>query len=217
MIAYFPSTPCGDKIIEGFGWEADPADKREFQKKFAGIVREWSERMGSLISGWWFDSAYSGPRTQFTWDCSRFEESGWGEAVRAGNPDSMYCLNPGANTFQYCLEDEGFLAGEANDLKVRPGRPLIGDKQWHSLVWIDCFWFHTDAGSKIAPPRFFDDELYDYLYACHRNGGAVTLNIGIYRDGSLAEQSLGQVRRMGEWMKAGKKPAPINKARRHYN
>lgn len=217
VVAYLTSTPCGDEMKEAFDWDRDPSDKSEFQKRYAGVVREWSEQMGPLISGWWFDCAYSGPRTQFTWDCSRFQGSGWGEAVRSGNPDSVYCLNPGANTFQYVSEDEGYLAGEANDLKVRPGRPLIGDKQWHSLVWIDCFWFHKDPEKTIPAPRFFDAELHDYIYTCHRNGGGVTLNIGIYRDGSLAEHSLEQLRRMGEYMKAGKKPGPIHKARRHYN
>ncbi|MDT8391421.1 MAG: hypothetical protein RRC34_13030 [Lentisphaeria bacterium] len=217
VLAYMTSTPCGDEMIEGFDWDRDPSDKSEFQKRYAGVVRRWSEQMGSQISGWWFDCAYSGPRTKFTWDCSRFEGSGWGEAVRAGNPDSVYALNPGANTFQYVLEDEGFLAGEASDLRVRPGRPLIGDKQWHSLVWLDCFWYHSTPGAKIDAPRFFDPELHDYLHTCHINGGAVTLNIGIYQDGSLAEQSLAQVTRMGELMQAGKKPEPMNRWRRRYS
>lgn len=216
MVAYLPTSPCSEEIEEGFGWNQSPTDKSEFQKRYAGVVREWSERMGSLISAWWFDGAYSGPRTKFTWGCERFEGSGWGEAVRAGNPDSVYCLNPGANTFQYVSEDEGFLAGEANDLRVRPGRPLIGDKQWHALTWIDCFWYHDKQGAKIDAPRFFDIELHDYVYTCHRNGGAVTLNIGIYQDGSLAEQSVAQVTRIAKWMKEGKKPESINRYRRRY-
>lgn len=216
VVAYLPSTPCGDKMKEGLGWDRDPSDKSKFQQLYAGVVREWSEQMGPLISAWWFDGAYQGPRTDFTWNCDRFEGSGWGEAVRAGNLESVYCLNPGANTFQYVSEDEGFLAGEANDLRVRPGRPLIGDKQWHSLVWIDCFWVHTTSGQKIDAPRFFDPELHGYIHRCHQNGGAVTLNIGIYRDGSLAEQTLAQVKRMGELMKSGAIPEPLNRYRNKY-
>ena len=217
VIAYLPSVADGDEVRNAFGWYDDEVDKSGFQKKFAGVVREYSERLGPLLSAWWFDSCYQGPRTGFTWNCDRFIDSGWGEAVRAGNPDSVYALNPGANTFQYVFEDEGYLAGEANDLKVRPGRPLIGDKQWHSLTWIDCFWFHTDPERGIDAPRFYDNELYDYLYTCHRNGGGVTLNVGVYRDGTMAEASLAQVRRMGELMKAGTKPQPYQKVRRLYN
>jgi hypothetical protein len=217
VMAYLTTNACGETFPDALGWNDDPSDKKEFQKKYARVVREWSERYGKLISGWWFDSCYAGPRTGFTWDETRFEGSGWREAVLAGNPDSVYCFNPGANTFQYVFDDEGYLAGEANDLKVRPGRPLIGDKQWHSLIWIDCFWFHTDPNRKIDAPRFYDNELHDYLYTCHQNGGGVTINIGIYRDGSLAEDSLEQVRRMGQLMKDGTPPKPYQKVRRLYN
>jgi len=216
MMAYFTGHPCGPEIKQAFGWDRDPVDKREFQRRYAGIVREWSEQMGPLISGWWFDGCYEGTRTKFSWGNSRFEGSGWGEAVRAGNPDSVYAMNPGANTFQYVSEDEGFLAGEANDLKVTPGRPLIGDKQWHSLVWTDCFWLHDTPDEPIQPPRFYDAELYSYLHRCHHNGGAVTLNIGIYRDGTLAERSLAQVHRMNRLMQEGTPPEPINRFRKRY-
>jgi alpha-L-fucosidase len=217
MMAYLSSTGSGKPLQEALGWNDHPSDKRGFQKRFAAVVREWSEQMGPLISGWWFDGSYEGPRTDFTWDNGRYEGSGWGEAVRAGNPDSVYCLNPGANTFQYCLEDEGFLAGEANDLRVRPGRPLIGDKQWHALTWIDCFWQHTDPDKEIDAPRYFDPELHGYVNRCHQNGGAVTLNIGIYQDGTLAEASVAQVTRIAQWMKAGKKPEPVNRNRTRYS
>lgn len=217
MIAYLSSSGSGKPLQDALGWDRDPSDKREFQKGLARVVRAWSQSMGPLISGWWFDGCYEGPRTNFTYDNTRFEGCDWGEAVRAGNPESVYALNPGANTFQYVSEDEGFLAGEANDLRVRPGRPLTGDKQWHALVWIDCFWVHDTPGRRIDAPRFFDPELHGYLHQCHQNGGAVTLNIGIYRDGTLAEQSLAQVSRMGALMRAGTKPEPVNRHRRRYS
>ena len=217
MMAYLSSSGSGEPLRNALGWHDDPCDKKAFQKRFAAVIREWSEQMGTLLAGWWFDGSYEGPRTDFTWDNTRYEDSGWSEAVRSGNPESVYCLNPGANTFQYCLEDEGFLAGEANDLKVRPGHPLVGDKQWHALVWIDCFWQHESPGKKIDAPRFFDPELHGYIHRCHQNGGAVTLNIGIYQDGSLAEQTLAQVKRMGDLMKSGAKPEPINQYRNRYS
>jgi len=218
MIAYLPTEvrAQSEQAQNALGWNLDPSDKSVFQKRWVGVVRQWSENMGPLISGWWFDGCYEGPRTDFTWDNTRFEGVGWTEAVRAGNPDSVYAMNPGANTFQYVSEDEGYLAGEANDLRVRPGRPLIGDKQWHALVWIDCPWMHREVGQEIPAPRFFDLELHDYLHACHQNGGGVTLNIGIYRDGTLADRSLAQVTRMAQLIQAGAKPEPINKHRRRY-
>lgn len=42
-------------------------------------------------------------------------------------------------------------------------------------------------------------------------------NIGIYQDGSLAEQTLKQVKQMGELKRSGAKPEPINSHRRRYS
>ncbi len=37
------------------------------------------------------------------------------------------------------------------------------------------------------------DELFEFVDKAHRNGGAVTLNVGIYENGSMAEPSVAQV------------------------
>jgi len=58
---------------------------------------------------------------------------------------------------------------------------------------------------------------FRYLDACHRNGGGVTPNIGIYQDGTLAEQSVAQVKRIAALMNAGAKPEPVNSYRRRYS
>jgi hypothetical protein len=217
MIAYISSSCSGEPLRKALGWYESETDKSAFQKRYAKVIREWSEQMGPLVSGWWFDGSYEGTRTDFKYGNERYEGSGWGEAVRAGNAESVYCLNPGSNTFQYCIEDEDYLAGETGDLRVRPGRPLVGDKQWHALVWIDCFWQVTEPGEAVPAPKFFDPELHGYLKRCHDNKGAVTLNIGIYQDGSLAEQTVAQVTRMAELMKSGAKPDPINRNRTKFN
>ncbi|MCC5845687.1 MAG: alpha-L-fucosidase [Verrucomicrobia bacterium] len=211
MIAYLPGAVPNQKeeVRSFFGWDADPIDKRDFQRKYARMVRSWSESMGTLISAWWFDGAYECQRTGYTHGNDRFEIPEWGEAVRAGNPDSVYCLNPGANTFQYVSEAEGYLAGEARELAVTPGRPLIGDKQWHSLVPIDCKWMHKTRGEEIPPPRFTDRELHSYVHRIHGNGGGTTLNIGIYLDGTMPEASLAQVTRVAGWVNAGTAPNEV--------
>jgi len=82
MIAYLSSTGSGQPAREAFGWDRDPCDKSESQKHWAHVVRQWSENMGPLISGWWFDGCYEGPRTNFTWDSSRFE----GSVIRLTRP-----------------------------------------------------------------------------------------------------------------------------------
>ena len=216
MMAYMSTKASSIPLSDALGWDDDPVDKKPFQRKFAAIIREWSVNMGPLISGWWFDGAYSGPRTGYTFGNERFEGVGWTEAVVAGNPDSVYCLNPGANTYQYCVEDEGFLAGKASHLHTQPGMPLVGDKQWHALLWTDCFWQHTEPGKKIDGPRFFDPELHRYLKRVNENGGAATLNIGTYQNGKLAEESAAQLTRLSELLKSGSSPQGMNRYRVKY-
>ena len=216
MMAYMSTKASSIPLSDALGWDDDPVDKKPFQRKFAAIIREWSVNMGPLISGWWFDGAYSGPRTGYTFGNERFEGVGWTEAVVAGNPDSVYCLNSGANTYQYCVEDEGFLAGKASHLHTQPGMPLVGDKQWHALLWTDCFWQHTEPGKKIDGPRFFDPELHRYLKRVNENGGAATLNIGIYQNGKLAEESAAQLTRLSELLKSGSSPQGMNRYRVKY-
>jgi hypothetical protein len=75
----------------------------------------------------------------------------------------------------------------------------------------------TTPGETVPAPRFFDPELHGYLRRCHDNKGAVTLNIGIYQDGSLAEKTVAQVTRMAELMKSGAKPEALNRPRFKYS
>ena len=70
--------------------------------------------------------------------------------------------------------------------------------QWHCLVWLDCFWAHWEKAGEIAPPRFTDEELWDFYKECRNRNGAVTWNIGIYQDGTLAEKTVEQVVRLKE-------------------
>ena len=129
----------------------------------------------------------------------RFDAAAWFAAARAGNPRAVVAMNPGVATtrheavFPQC---EDYLGGESNELHIRPVAALQDGLQWHGLIWIDCRWGHFEQPSEIEPPRFTDDELYDYLGECRRRGGGVTFNIGIYEDGSLAEASVAQLQRL---------------------
>jgi len=90
--------------------------------------------------------------------------------------------------------------------------------QWHSLLPIDCFWMHgarrpgwlpenpyrevpADVKSaSMEPPLYADQELGFYLENCLNTGGAVTLNVGIYEEGHLGEETVCQLARLAEKM-----------------
>ena len=207
MIAYIPSEADVQPAETRRFWEWDlhPRDKSRFQQKFMEFIRAYSVAHGDLIDGWWFDGCYDAIEKSFlrtrSWHNGRFDYPAWQAAVRAGNPRSVIAMCRGANDPGYVFREQDYLAGECNDLDVlKCGGPLVDGMQWHALLWIDCFWMHCEGPGPIQAPRFSLDDLYEFVHTSHRNGGGVTLNIGIYEDGSLAEESLQQLIALREKM-----------------
>jgi len=190
------------EFASAMGWEDDPVDKSRFQENLYALVEQWSTRLGPLLSGWWFDGCYDAAEKSFLleheWTNERFDPARFAAAARAGNPESVISMCPGANSYACVFpEIEDYLAGEANDLQRRPEAGLIFGLQWHVLAWIDCFWVHEKDGT-MAPPKYSDDELIAYLAHADAVGAGVTLNLGIYQDGRIGETTLDQMRRVRE-------------------
>ena len=207
VIAYLPSEVDGQKeeMRAALGWDLDPVDKSVFQERYRKIIGAWSVSLGKLLSGWWFDGCYNAQDKPFLrtreWSNRRFDINEWLASVKAGNPESVVAMNTGANNFELLFPYLDYLAGETNDLKTVPQGPLYNGAQWQALTYLDCLWGHVKVVGPIKPPRFSDEELFAWILACHIRGGAVTLNIGIYQDSTLAEATLAQVRRLGQRMK----------------
>ena len=110
--------------------------------------------------------------------CNTVEETGarWAAVSKAGNPDAVIAMNSGADKMVYVFKEQDYLAGDIGDLSLLPSASTIDGKQWHALLWLDCFWAHMGKPGPIDPPRFSDEELAAYINACHKEGGGVTLN-----------------------------------------
>ena len=209
MIGYLPSEVDAqpEETRRFWEWDAHPEDKSRFQEKYQRFIRAYAESLGELLNGWWFDGCYNAStnpylRTQ-TWHNGRFDFPAWQAAARAGNPAAVLAMNMDANDGRYPFPDLDYTAGECNDLDaLKCDSPLVnGRVQWHALLWIDCSWVHAEKPGLIAPPRFTLDELHAFVGGAHANGGGVTLNIGIYEDGSLADPSLDQLAALSERMR----------------
>lgn len=202
LIAYLPSEM--DSNTEEFrtkmGWDLDPKDKSVFQKRYEEVIREWAQKMGTLLDGWWFDGCYNAAEKDFLrthgWSNERFDYGEWKAAACAGNPDAVIAMCPGAEAMGYAFREQDYLAGEANTLNHKPDGPLIDGMQWHCLIWLDCRWGHWKQAGEIEAPRFTDEELMNFYQGCKENGGAVTWNIGIYQDGQMAEKTVEQIIRL---------------------
>ncbi|MCX7597383.1 MAG: hypothetical protein N2512_00755, partial [Armatimonadetes bacterium] len=166
--------------------------------------------LGRLCDGWWFDGCYE-------WDAFHnryYDWPAWIAAARAGNPDAIVAFNDGS----FCIGKikpvtplEDYLPGEVHDLvgsqillgKGEQARPYLPDSrfvegvQWHALVPVDSAF---DGG----PARHYsDDDLFRFVAACKKVGGAVTINLPIGLDGLVPQESIAQLQRLGQFLREG--------------
>ena len=206
FIAYLPTEMDAQNEVmrAAFAWD-ESSDKKEFMRRYIPVVRYYAEKFGKKISGWWFDGCYTASEKCFLrtrdWSNERFDKKLWFEAAKAGNLDAAIAMCNGANHMSCVFwEEEEYLPGEVNDLTHVPWEYDSEEKQWHALTWLDCSWMLPE-GEKMPEPKYSDEELFGYVKACLEKRGAVTLNIGIYEDGTLAEKTVEQVLRMKHVLK----------------
>jgi hypothetical protein len=60
--------------------------------------------------------------------------------------------------------------------------------RYHALLIMEPYWVQQ----KVAMPRpqFTAQKLGDYIAQCNANGGAVTINLGIYQDGTVDSKAV---------------------------
>ncbi|NSW57053.1 MAG: hypothetical protein HPY44_13660 [Armatimonadetes bacterium] len=206
FIAYLPAEVNAPTVLhEPFAW--NPEDQSEFQRRYTAFIREYAERFGELLDGWWYDGCYTWP----VFHNSLYDWPLWGSASRAGNLNAALAFNDGS----FCIgitrplsDEQDYLSGEVEELvdgRIRLGREdnarlYLPDSrfaegtrcQWHALVPIDCFWGHHTPGP-MDPPKYDDDVLLRFLSCCREVQGVVTLNVGIYQEGHIAGATLRQL------------------------
>ena len=218
FIPYLPSEVAAqaDAVRNGFAW--DPADQSQFQRRYTDFIRDYSLRLGTGLDAWWFDGCYD-------WDLFNnrtYDWPLWVGASRAGNPDAAVAFNDGSfylRKQEPVTPYQDYLSGEIGWLengRIRLGRETEREGpgtqvlptgrfvpgthcQWHGQLPIDCFWLYGGDGP-MDPPRYSDAELNSFVKSCLAVGGAVTLNVGIYREGRLAEKTVAQLARLSrDW------------------
>jgi hypothetical protein len=139
------------------------------------------------LSGWWFDDRYP---------FQPFEELD--KSAKAGNPGRLVAFNswilPKATEFQ------DYWAGEmGGDLMPLPSTAFFNQHgpesglQPHVLIFLDDNWVHGTENAEIVPPRFSDAQLIEYIKDCNSKGAPVTMNIGVYQDGTPSPRTLTQL------------------------
>jgi len=170
----------------------------EFQIRWEAVLREWSERWGRKVSGWWIDGVYFADAMYRHAAPPNF--ASFAAALRAGNPETIVAFNPGAFVPVAAQSgEEDYTAGEI-DLALPVGQWRDGSRitldgrvehaQCHVLTYLGEFWGRGQA-------RFPDEMVAAYTRFVTGRGGAVTWDVPPEPRGGLPEAFLRQLAAIG--------------------
>ena len=195
LMVYLPAgAPGGDHAAdEALEWRNGAYRNREFQLKWQQVIREWSQRWGTRVSGWWFDGCYW-PNTMY-----RGEEPNFGTfaaAARAGNPSSAVAFNPGVvYRIISMTPHEDFTAGEIDFPEKVTFRHNADGKRDGAQIQVLSF-----LGEKwgMGAPRFSTEQVVEYSRKVAAQGGAITWDTPIQLDGVFSKAFLDQLAAVGK-------------------
>lgn len=170
--------------VRALEWKSGPYRNREFQMKWESVIREWSNRWGTRVAGWWFESC-NWPNSMYRQpDAPNFES--FAAAARAGNPQAIVAFNPGVFHRALSLTPfEDYLSGEIHDPELWRAPQAIDGKmdgaQLHVLI---------DLGESHGkgPPRFTADQVAAFSRKVAKLGGALTWETPTQPDGTIARE-----------------------------
>ncbi|MFO1528407.1 MAG: GDSL-type esterase/lipase family protein [Kiritimatiellia bacterium] len=185
MLYWTGDGPRQDKqAADGLGgWPGKVTDP--YVKNWAAVAAEYSRRYGGKVRGWWVDGCYGH---------IGYNNARWGmlaEGLKAGNPRAIIALNNPSMTRANSSSDfDDFTTGEVNNLSDIPDDRWRDGKQFHLLTFLGSDWGHPGC-------RFSLDHLAAFMAPTLAAGGVVTLDVCVFRDGSVDPaqiKQLGQLR-----------------------
>jgi hypothetical protein len=168
-----------ERAAKALGWtEKESVD---YVRRWASVAREYSERYGAKVAGWWVDGCYP-------WIGYDDERLGiMAKALKAGNPNAIVALNPGVeNRVSAYTRWEDYTCGEQNEFKDIPEGRWVNGEQWHILSFLGC----SHQGWAVPGSKYKKQELADYVRKVNERGGVVSIDVMLYRDGALDRSQL---------------------------
>lgn len=156
--------------------------EEQFTRIMTEVVTEFGEHYKEKVAGYWFDCCYQAKEKYPGFSFREFFK-----VCKAGNPNRIITLN--SWIYPNVSEWQEFWAGEAAD---PVGLPVNGTTQergpgaglrYQALLIMEPYWVQDRVA--MPTPKFTAQRLGDYISQCMANGGAVTINLGIYQDGSV--------------------------------
>jgi hypothetical protein len=183
MLYWTGNGPGSDpKAVAAFGGWKTPIS-REWVQQWSAVVEEYGNRYGDKVAGWWCDGCY------YTHGDLRYDEEKLGilaRALKAGNPKRIIALNPGVEMTAYSRHED-FTAGEQNQFHEQPSQRWLDGEQWHILSFLGI----SRPGNRLSAGwcepgvGYTKQELAEYIFDVNHAGGVVSIDVLLFRDGSL--------------------------------
>ena len=187
--------PASGLDKEGRPWGAGDPRLASFQRKWEQIIREWSQRWGSKVRGWWFDGCYF---AEAMYNHPTPPNLGsFAAAVRAGNPGSIIAFNPGNEqslidvSLSVLSDQQDYTAGEISEEFHECGCRWIHGVQWHVMSYLGESWGQ-------GQPRFENSFVIDYTSRVLEGGGVITWDVPPQPNGLIPDQYMEQLTALGK-------------------
>jgi len=191
LMLYWTGDGPGDDVraAKALGWTEKVSE--EYVRKWASVAREYGERYGEKVAGWWCDGCYP----FIGYDEAKLAVMA--EALKAGNPKRIIALNVGVqDKVRAYTKFEDFTTGEQNEFKDIPEGRWVNGEQWHILSFLGS----SHQGWGTPGSKYKKQELADYVRKVNEHGGVVSIDVMLHRDGSLDRSQLEMLKAVGAAM-----------------
>ncbi len=215
LLAYLPGgAPDRDtQAVSKLEWGMGGPDRYvNFQRKWEAVCRQWSERWGHKVRGWWIDGCWFAD-TMYRFDDEPNFKS-FAAALKAGNPEALVAFNPGLRL--PCIEPmtpwEDMTCGECLDVLYigtyeRDEKGGWGEYNDFSHGFIDHARLHMylslraySKGQPNGTPRFPDELVIGYTKYLNAREGVISWEAPITATGTIQPPFYRQLQSLGRAM-----------------
>ncbi|MFE7331733.1 alpha-L-fucosidase [Streptomyces sp. NPDC057565] len=221
LVLYIPANPPhsahkqpGDyAITKAFGYTpgTDGVPSQDTMAKWQSVIREYSERYGTKLAGWWVDGVFPGLQPAYQDMTKPYNWSSLAAALKAGNPDRIITLNSGlgARNHQPTSVYDDYTPGESGNIGAMPSSGRWADAE-QSTQWFDFTYLGANdpgwAGWGNKGTSKDTTSLVRWLNAATGQGAAIGLDTKVNRYGRLDPAQLAQLEQVRKVVREG---APV--------
>ena len=208
MVFYYPSVGTDEDVAwrDASKFNTDPAYFAQLQYD---LVEEIGNRYGNKLAGWWVDNCYDSPPSYAQFGAgrgARYNFNTYAQKLRSGNPQRLVTFNFSYNQWN-STTGQGivdYAAGEDDAINRLPSSRFSGEgnSQWQTLVWMDDFWVHKDAG--VVTPRYSNATVTDYTRNVMSQQGAFSYNAAPYQDTLISSATVNQLQNLNATIHSAK-------------